>query len=91
MTGQVIELIERRIKLRNRDYNLYKHVKNGITRECCLAKECWLNQNKQEIQRDLLVYNKVKNYNINPRHPEIYLTKDKDSKILFKNEKMIEK
>lgn len=45
MTGQTLELIERRKKLRNRDYNLYKQVKNKVTTKCRLAKEGWLNQN----------------------------------------------
>lgn len=96
MTKDILDLIIKRNKLRNKDFTEYKKVKHEVTEKCKAAKEKWLEENIKEIEADMLLnntskaYNKVKKMQYKPK-TKSNIVRDKEGKILFENSKVVER
>lgn len=91
---EILALIDKRNKLRNKDFDHYRIIKNLITRKCRLEKDRWMEEVSEEIEKYLLsgnpnkAYTKIKALQYKPKTKSNIV---KEGRILLENENVCDR
>ena len=97
MTDQILQKMEVRKTYKSTNDERYRETNREITRDCRIAKEAWLNEQCQEIEKlekhykSREMHKKVKELSLKKKSEAVGCIKDKNGNVLFGQEEIADR